>query len=80
MKDDMYEKLRKIDIPEFPSLAKGTSVPLPIGKLEAEIREVKEKEIRKEMYRHNWRIAVFSSLFGAAAGFVTSLLFWLIEK
>lgn len=39
-----------------------------------------KKEERKAAYTHDWRIAVFSSIFGAIAGFVTSLIFWLITK
>ncbi len=77
--NDFFDKLKNIDIPEIPPIAKGTSVPLQTGKLEAEFKNAKEKQIRKEGYRHNWKIAVFSSLFGGISGFLASLLFWFIE-
>lgn len=80
MNNDLLEKLKNIDIPPIPNLAKGTSVPLQTGKLEAELKEAKEKEIRKEGYKHNWKVAVFSSVFGAIAGFIASLIFWFIES
>ena len=80
MDNDLLDKLEDIDIPPIPNIAKGTTVPLQIGKIEAELLESKEKEIRKEGYRHNWRIAVFSSIFGAFAGFLSSLVFWFIEN
>lgn len=39
-----------------------------------------EKELRKKQFRHDWKIAIFSTLGGAIAGFLTSLLFWLLAK
>ncbi len=35
---------------------------------------------RKKQILHDWRIAIFNTLGGAVAGFVTSLIFWLITK
>lgn len=80
MNNDLLEKLKGIDVPPIPNLAKGTSVPLQTGKLEAELKDAKEKKIRKEGYRHTWKVAVFSSVFGAIAGFIASLIFWFIES
>lgn len=40
----------------------------------------REEEIRKKQNRHDWLIALFSILGGTFSGFVTSLVFWLIEK
>lgn len=77
--NDLFNKLKNINIPEVPNLAKGTSIPLQTGKLEEEIKSAKEEQIRKEGYRHNWKVAVFSSLFGSISGFLASLLFWFIE-
>lgn len=77
--NDYLDKLRNIDIPDIPPIAKGTAVPLQTGKLEAELKDAKDKRIRKEGYRNNWKIAIFSSLFGGISGFLASLLFWFIE-
>lgn len=41
---------------------------------------VAEKEKERRLFLHNWKIAVFSSLFGAIAGLVTSFIFWLLNK
>ena len=35
---------------------------------------------RKKQIRHDWKIAVFNTLGGAVAGFVTSFIFWLITN
>lgn len=40
--------------------------------------EKNEKELRKKQFSHDWKIAIFSTLGGAVAGFLTSLLFWLL--
>lgn len=40
--------------------------------------EQNEKELRKKQFSHDWKIAIFSTLGGAVAGFLTSLLFWLL--
>lgn len=80
MNTDLFDKIKNVDVPPIPNLAKGTSVPLQTVKLEAEVKEAKEKEIRKETYKHNWRVTVFGAIFGAISGFITSLIFWLIEN
>ncbi len=80
MNDDLFDKIKNIDVPPVPNLAKGTSIPLQTGKLDKEVKEAKEKEIRKENYKHNWRVAVFGAVFGAIFGFIASLIFWLIEN
>lgn len=39
-------------------------------------REDEKIEIkRKKQFRHDWRIAIFSTLGGAAAGLITSIIF-----
>lgn len=40
--------------------------------------EKNEKELRERQFSHDWKIAIFSTLVGAFAGFLTSLLFWLL--
>ncbi len=42
--------------------------------------EAKAEQIRKQQYAHDWKIALFSTIGGAFAGFITSLIFWLITK
>lgn len=78
--NDYVDKLKNVDIPEIPPIAKGTAVPLQTGKLEAELKDAKDKRIRKEGYRHNWKIAIFSSVCGGISGLLGSLLFWFIEN
>ena len=78
--NDYVDKLKDIDIPEIPPIAKGTAIPLQTGRLEAELKAYKDKSIRKEGYRHNWKIAVFSSVCGGISGLLGSLLFWFIEN
>ncbi len=80
MSNDLFDKIKNINVPPVPNLAKGTSIPLQTGKLDKEVIEAKEKELRKENYKHNWRVATFSAVFGAISGFVASLIFWLIEN
>lgn len=40
----------------------------------------KQERLRKKQFRHDWMIAVFSTIGGAVAGFITSLIFWLLSK
>lgn len=42
--------------------------------------EKNEKELRKKQFNHDWKIAIFSTLGGAIAGFFASFLFWLLTK
>lgn len=39
-----------------------------------------KKEFSKKQFRHDWKIEIFSTLGGAIAGFLTSLIFWLLAK
>ena len=71
-----YKDLENINIPEFPKLAQGKSFPV----MEYEIKRAKEEYERKRQFRHDWLIATFSAISGALFGFLTSLIFWLIEK
>ena len=67
--------MKKISIPQ---LATRHFIP---ASLEAKIlEEEKEEELRKKQFRHDWLIAIFSTIGGAIAGFVTSLIFWLLTK
>lgn len=63
------DNLKKIPIPE---IAKGTVI--PNGILEQQIKEAKEKELRKKQWRHDFRIALFSVISGAVAGFISSAI------
>ncbi len=63
---------------EIPKIAQGFVVPNCV--IEAEIKEAKEKEERRNLYIHNWKVAIFSILGGGIMGFITSFIFWLIEK
>lgn len=74
------DDLNNVNIPEMPKLAKGTSVPQMNALKEAEIQHLKEEYERKRQFRHDWLIASFSAVSGAVFGFITSLIFWLIEK
>lgn len=66
-------------IPNIPSIAKGTAI--PSGTLARyQYEELKQEYERKRQFRHDWLIASFSALSGAVFGFLTSLLFWLIER
>ena len=42
--------------------------------------EQKAEKLRKQQYRHDWKIAIFNTIAGGVAGFITSLVFWLIKK
>lgn len=63
------DDLKNMPIPE---IAKGTVV--PNGILEQQIKEAKEKELRKKQWRHDFRIALFSIISGAVAGFISSAI------
>lgn len=68
--------LENINLPKPPRLAEGKSLPV----MEYEIKLMKEEYERKRQFRHDWLIATFSAISGALFGFLTSLIFWLIEK
>lgn len=63
---------------EMPEIAKGTVMPNVV--VEKELKESKETALMKKQYRHDWIIAIFSTLGGAIAGLITSLIFWLLTK
>lgn len=66
-------------IPDIPGIAKGTAI--PAGALARyQYEELKQEYERKCQFRHDWLIASFSALSGAVFGFLTSLVFWLIER
>ncbi len=49
--------------------------------LEAEAKTKAEQQAQiVEQRRHNWKIALFSTIGGSIAGLITSLIFWLITK
>lgn len=56
----------------FPEISKGTII--PNGILEQQIEEAKEKELQKQQWRHDFRIALFSAVSGGIAGFITSAI------
>lgn len=62
----------------IPRLAKGTDMPASLAMLE--MKKAEERALRKKQYRHDWLIALFGVLGGSVAGFLTSLIFWLIGK
>lgn len=39
-----------------------------------------EIESQRRLFRHEWKIAIFNTVAGGIAGFLTSLAFWLITK
>ncbi len=61
-----------------PNLAKGTQIP------ESAAMYIMDKEERKaernREFRHDWLIALFSSISGGIVGFLASLVFWLLTK
>ncbi len=61
-----------MNLPDIPPIAKGTAI--PNGILEQQIKEAKEKELRKQQWRHDFRIALFSVVSGGIAGFATSAI------
>lgn len=74
------DDFNNVNIPEMPKLAKGSSLPQMNALAEAEFQQLKQERERKKQFRHDWLIASFSAVSGAVFGFITSLIFWLIEK
>ncbi len=63
---------------EIPAIARGAVLPHGV---EAELmNQEKEKILRKQQRRHEWRMEIFSLIGGGIMGFITSLIFWLIER
>lgn len=42
--------------------------------------EQKAEKIRKQQFQHDWKVAIFNAVAGGVAGFITSLIFWLVTK
>lgn len=61
-----------MNFPDIPPISKGTII--PNGILEQQIKEAKEKELRKQQWKHDFRIALFSVVSGGIAGFITSVI------
>ena len=61
-----------MNIPDIPPIANGTVI--PDGIFEQQIKEAKEKELRKKQWRHDFRIALFSVVSGAISGFISSAI------
>lgn len=55
-----------------PSIANGSVIPYSV--LEQQLKEAKEKELRKQQWRHDFRVALFSAVIGGIAGFLASLI------
>ena len=69
--------MTKIEFPE-PLLAEGTVIPEFV--LLNEMKEAKEKELRRKQFIHDWKIAIVSLLGGAISGFITSWIFWMLSN
>lgn len=55
-----------------PKFSKGTEIPVSVYLKEMD--EAKARAERKEKYRHDWAIAIFSFLGGAVSGLITTLI------
>lgn len=62
---------------KLPEISKG--IIIPNGIIEQQLKEAKEKELRKQQWRHDFRVALFSSVVGGIAGIVTSLVVLYIQ-
>lgn len=62
---------------KLPEMSKGTII--PDGVIEQQIKEAKEKELRKQQWRHDFRVALFSAVAGGIAGVITSLIVLYIQ-
>lgn len=62
---------------KLPEMSKGTII--PDGVIERQIKEAKEKELRKQQWRHDFRVALFSAVAGGIAGVITSLIVLYIQ-
>lgn len=61
---------------KLPEMSKGTVI--PNGVIEQQLKEAKEKELRKQQWRHDYRVASFSATIGALFGFIASLITMLV--
>lgn len=77
-----FSDFQKLDVDDLkiPNFAKGTQTPLMNQAIYDEAKRYKEECERKRQFRHDWLIASFSAISGAIFGFLSSLIFWLIEK
>ena len=57
---------------KLPEMSKGTVI--PNGVIEQQLKEAKEKELRKQQWRHDFRIALFSVIAGGISGLLTSAI------
>ena len=55
-----------------PNMANGSIVPHSV--LEQQIKEAKEKELRKQQWRHDFRVALFSAVIGGFTGFLVTVI------
>lgn len=62
---------------KLPEMSKGTII--PNGITEQQLKEAKEKELRKQQWRHDFHVALFSTVAGGIAGIVTSLIVLYIQ-
>lgn len=61
----------------LPNISKGTVV--TYGILEEQLKEAKEKELRKQQWRHDFRVALFSVIAGGISGIITSIILLKIQ-
>lgn len=61
---------------KLPEMSKGTII--PNGIIEQQLKEAKEKELRKQQWRHDYRVSLFSATIGALFGFIASLITMLV--
>ena len=55
-----------------PNMANGSIVSHSV--LEQQIKEAKEKELRKQQWQHDFRVALFSAVVGGFAGFLATVI------
>lgn len=61
----------------LPNISNGTTV--PYGILAEQLKEAKEKELRKQQWRHDFRVALFSVIAGGISGIITSIILLKIQ-
>ena len=59
------------------NISNGKTV--PYGRLEEQLKEAKEKELRKQQWRHDFRVALFSVIAGGISGIITSIILLKIQ-
>lgn len=62
---------------KLPEMSKVTIIPNGIA--EQQLKEAKKKELRKQQWRHDFRVALFSAVAGGIAGVITSLIVLYIQ-